>query len=187
MNAFEDIIKLILEEEGYWVRQSVKIRKITIDDKKRLHNNSMPTPEVDVVALKTDKNELLLMEVKSFLDSPGVKFEGVSGKNKKDAKRYKIFTNESLRKIITERLKQEYLEKGLINKDTTISYALAAGHVYSTKKNNDELDIRKYFKEKGWKFISPMEIKDGIKKLGKKGWEDNLVTITAKLTKEESR
>ena len=29
--------------------------------------------------------------------------------------------------------------------------------------------------------VTPKEIKDRIKQLSKKGWEDNLVTITAKL------
>ncbi len=36
MNAFEDIIKLYLEEEGYWVRQSVKVHHITKEDKRIL-------------------------------------------------------------------------------------------------------------------------------------------------------
>ena len=67
MNAFEDIVKLYLEEEGYWVRQSVKVNKITREDKRKLNNYSMPTPEIDIVAYKAKENELLLVEVSLFL------------------------------------------------------------------------------------------------------------------------
>jgi len=62
MNAFEDIVKLYLEEKGYWVRQSVKVG-ISGDDKKALKLSTMPRPEIDLVALNMKENELLLVEV----------------------------------------------------------------------------------------------------------------------------
>jgi Holliday junction resolvase-like predicted endonuclease len=130
MNAFEDIVKLFLEEEGYWVRQSVKVHRITKEDKRKLENPSMPTPEIDVVAYKAEENELLLVEVKSLLDSYGVHFEAVSGINQKEGERYKLFTNDLFRQIITDRLKEEYLQLGLINNATKIKYALAAGKIH---------------------------------------------------------
>ena len=176
MNAFENIIAQYLEEEGYWVRQSVKV-DISKADKKEIGSSTMPRPEIDLVALKVKENELLLIEAKSFLDSPGVLFSGVSGENDKDAKRYKLFTNNKYKNIVTKRLREEYLKKGLINEETKINYALAAGNIYS----NDEAKIRNYFSEKGWKLFSPNEIKNKIKELSRKGWEDNMVTITAKL------
>ncbi len=43
MNAFEDIVKIYLEEEGYWVRQSVKVNNITKDDKK--HSSCLLCPD----------------------------------------------------------------------------------------------------------------------------------------------
>ena len=176
MNAFENIIAQYLEEEGYWVRQSVKV-DISKADKKEIDLPSMPRPEIDLVALKVKENELLLIEAKSFLDSSGVRFSGVSGKDSKDKKRYRLFTHSKYRDIVTKRLCEEYLKKGLINEDTKINYALAAGNIYS----NDETEIRYYFSEKGWNFFSPNEIKNKIKELSRKGWEDNIVTITAKL------
>lgn len=184
MNAFEDIVKLCLEEDGYWVRQSVKVRRITKEDKRKLHNSSMPTPEVDIVAYNAKSNQLLLVEVKSFLDSPGVHYEGVAGIDKKDAERYKLFTHDLLRQIITNRLIEEYLQLGLINERTKIKYALAAGHIYSTRKSDDEPKIRDYFEKKGWRLFPPKQIRDKVMELTGKGWEDNLITVTAKLTKE---
>jgi len=176
MNAFENIVAQYLEEEGYWVRQSVKI-DISKEDKERIGKKTMPRPEIDLVALKVKENELLLIEAKSFLDSPGVRFYGVSDKNQKDAKRYRLFTNSNYRDIVTKRIREEYLKKGLINENTKIKYALAAGNIYS----NDEQKIKNYFAEKGWRLFTPNELKNKIKELSEKKWEDNMVTITAKL------
>ena len=47
MDAFEEIVKLLLETKGYWVRQDVKV-DFTKDDKKSLNNASMPRPEIDL-------------------------------------------------------------------------------------------------------------------------------------------
>ena len=185
MNAFEDIVKLYLEEKGYWVRQSVKVG-ISGDDKKALKLSTMPRPEIDLVALNMKENELLLVEVKSFLDSQGVYFDDVIGSEGVEswgAKRYRLFAISKFREVVTERLKEEFLEKGLINKKTKINYALAAGNIHSPA---DESKIREYFSkpERGWKLFTPQQIKEKIRALAEKGWEDNLVTITAKLTKE---
>ncbi len=177
MNAFEDIVKLCLEAEGYWVRQSVKV-EISKDDKKAIGLPTMPRPEIDLVALNVRENELLLIEVKSLLDSYGVYFEAVSDKKDALAERYRLFTDDKFRKVVTDRLRGEYLDQGLINEDTKINYALAAGNIHSP---TDESKINHYFSQKGWKLFSPGKIKGKVKELADKGWEDNLVTITAKL------
>jgi Holliday junction resolvase-like predicted endonuclease len=183
MNAFEDIVKLYLEEEGYWVRQSVKVHKITKEDKRKLKKPSLPTPEIDIVAYKAKENKLLLVEVKSLLDSYGVHFEAVSGINQEEGERYKLFTNDLFRQIITDRLKEEYLQLGLINTSTKIRYALAAGKIHSEW---DETNILKHFSDpkRKWILFSPKQIKDKIRDLATKGWEDDVVVMTAKLTKD---
>lgn len=184
MNAFEDIVRLYLEEEGYWVRQSVKVHRITKEDKRKLKKPSMPTPEIDLVALNMKKNELLLVEVKSLLDSSGVRYKSVCGEDKNWAKGYKLFNNRKYRNIIVKRLCEEYLKQGRINERTKINYALAAGKIRSEE---DESKIREYFAKPGrrWKLFSPKEIKEKIRKFAEKGWEDNLVVMTAKLTQGE--
>lgn len=179
MNAFEDIVAQYLEEEGYWVRQSVKV-DILSEDKQKIGTPTMPRPEIDIVALNVKKNELLLIEVKSYLDSYGVYFEAVSDKNDEGANRYRLFTNSNFRNIVTKRLREEYQKRGLINDNTKINYALAAGHIHYPE---DVPKIRDYFskqKEK-WILISPEDIKEKLRELATKGWEDNLVTITTKL------
>lgn len=182
MNAFEEIIKQYLEAEDYWVRQSVKV-EISKEDKKAIGLSTMPRPEIDLVALNVEQNELLLVEVKSFLDSYGVWYEAVAGEDEKHKNRYRLFTDSKFREVVTRRLREEYLKRGLINERTKINYALAAGNIHSLA---DESKIREYFAkpERGWKLFSPKDIKDKIKKFAQKGWEDNVVTMTAKLTKE---
>lgn len=174
MNAFEDIVALCLEEEGFWTKKSVKVN-ITKTDKREIGSPSMPRPEIDLVAFNVKKNELLLIEAKSYLDSPGVRFSGLTGG--KSSVRYKLFNDDILRGIVSKRLYEDYLKRGLIKEDTKINYALAAGKIYSS----DEEKIRNYFLEKGWEFISPVRIKNTLKELSNKGWEDSLVTVTAKL------
>ncbi len=129
------------------------------------------------------ENELLLVEVKSYLDSYGVYYGAVSDEvfkkyEEEDVKRYRLFNDNKFREIVTKRLREEYLKQGLINESTKINYALAAGNIHSPK---DEADIRTHFSKKGWKLFSPQQIRDKVKELAEKGWEDNLVTITAKL------
>jgi len=179
MNAFESIVARFLESEGYWVRQSVKV-DITKEDKRKIGLPTMPRPEIDLVALDVKGNELLLIEVKSFLDSYGVYFEAVTDANDHMAARYRLFTDKVFRKIVSERIFQSYFDQGLIKKTTKINYALAAGNIHS---DVDEQKIRKYFarQDPQWKIFSPTTIKDRIREWSDKGYEDDLVTITAKL------
>jgi len=180
MNAFEDIVKQYLETEGYWVRHSVKL-EISPTDKKTIGLPTMPRPEIDLVALNVKENELLLVEVKSFLDSYGVYFGdseiGVFPPESWAAKRYRLFANSTFREVVTKKLKEEFLGKGLINEKTKINYALAVGKFYSSS----EPDTKVFFSERGWKLFTPKMIKDKIRELAKRGYEDNLATITAKL------
>lgn len=182
MNAFENIVAQYLESEGYWVKQSVKIHRISKDDKKKIGLPTMPTPEMDIVAFNAKENELLLVEVKSFLDSQGVYFGdddiGKFQPKSASAKRYRLFSDQTFRRIVTRRLKEEFLEKGLVNSRTTVNYALAVGKFYSLK---DEPVTRAHFKKRGWKLFSPEQIKDGIRTLAERSWEDDIVTMTAKL------
>jgi hypothetical protein len=182
MNAFEDIVKQYFEDEGYWVKNSVKIENITKDDKKEIGLKTMPRPEIDLVALNFKGNELLLIEVKSFLDSYGVWFgDDEIGKFKKDswaAKRYRLFADNTYQAIVSKRLKEYYLEKGLINDKTVFRYALAVGKFHN--KQDEDL-TKEVFIKNNWILFSPSDIREKLKDLAKRGWEDNVATVTAKL------
>jgi len=140
----------------------------------------MPRPEIDLVALKVSRNELLLVEAKSYLDSYGVYYEAVCTENDQNSYRYSLVTKELFRNVVTKRLKEEYVRHGLIYPDTRVNNALAAGNIHS----GNESALAEHFSEpeRGWMLFTPSMIKKKIRDLSGKGYEDNLITVTAKLT-----
>lgn len=179
MNAFEDIVRRYLEEEGYWVRQSVKV-EITKQDKRSIGTPSMPRPEIDLVAFNAKKNELVLIEAKSYLDSYGVYYEAIADPNDEGAARYKLLTNDTFQRIVTERLIDQYMKCGLIKNKVKVNYGLAAGNIH---KGSEKL-IANYFRENKWVLITPEKLREFVEKLASKGWEDDVVTMTVKVLKK---
>lgn len=49
MDYFESICKTLLEDEGYWVRQSYKV-ELSKEQKRKLGKPSLPRPEIDLIA-----------------------------------------------------------------------------------------------------------------------------------------
>ncbi len=176
MDAFEQIIGQLLEEEKYWVRHSVKI-ELTPAEKKLIGKPSTPRPEIDIAALDIQTNTIFLLEVKSFLDSPGVYYEHVTAEQTQQEGRYKLLTSENYRVVLWDRLKSDWQHSGHINSETKISFGLIAGKVHKSR----ESELVKYFADKGWLFWGPTIIKEKMKKLATKGYENNAVTIAAKL------
>jgi glycerol kinase len=70
-------------------------------------------------------------------------------------------------------LRRQYLDQGLINDKTTIRYGLAAGKI--------EEEIEEHFSRNGWVLFTPQDIRETLSSLSEKSWEDNVVTMTAKL------
>ncbi len=176
MNAFEDIVRRYLEGEGYWVRQSVKL-EITKAQKVQLGTPSMPRPEIDLVAYKPSKNELVLIEAKSYLDSYGVYYEAIADPNDAGAGRYKLFTNGIFQKIVTETLVDQYLGSGLVKNEVKVNYGLAAGKIHK----GNEKPLADYFRKNSWILITPDQLRNFVEQCASKGWEDDVVTMTAKL------
>ncbi len=71
MDAFESLVSEILRFKGYWVKTSLRIN-LTKDEKRRIGRPSNPRWELDVVAYGGKRNELLVVECKSYIDSRGV-------------------------------------------------------------------------------------------------------------------
>ena len=175
MDSFESIVKTIFENKGYWVKTSFKV-DLTKEEKRKIGRPSCPRWELDVVAYKGGNNELLVIECKSYLDSPGVKAEGL--KNGKHKERYKLFNEETLREVVFSRLISQLVESGSCQKSTKVKLCLAAGKVAT---NKDRVEISEYFKTKGWKFYSDEWMKKELVNLSESGYENEVAMVTTKL------
>lgn len=94
MDYFESLVKTLLEQDGYWVRQSFKVN-LTKEEKRLIGKHSMPRPEIDLLAFKPETKQLIALEAKSFLDSPGVRIDQLSEQHEVPEGRYKLFTETS--------------------------------------------------------------------------------------------
>ena len=69
MNAFEDLVALLLRAEGYWTQTSFKVA-LTKSEKREIGRPSSPRWEIDIVAFGGGHNELLAsrMQIVSGFD-----------------------------------------------------------------------------------------------------------------------
>jgi hypothetical protein len=176
MDSFENIVKVLLQEENFWVRQSEKVN-LSKEEKRDTGKSSIPRPEIDLVALNYSRNEIVVLEVKSYLDSRGVVLSDVEAEYEEAQGKYKLFTCEKYRTIVFGRLKKDFVENGLANEDTRFKLGLAAGKVYQNKI----AELSKYFETRGWFFWGPDKIAKRIRKLAKKGYEDDPMVMTTKI------
>jgi len=176
MDYFEAIVKTLLEDDGFWTRQSFKVN-LSKKEKRQIGKPTIPRPEIDLIAYKPASKEILAIEVKSFLDSSGVHLPCLQESHYISEGRYKLFTCSVYRETVFKRLNQDLIDTGLIASPLKIRLGLAAGNVY--KKS--EPDIREYLKKKDMFFWGPSEIKTRIQALAKKGYENDPTVIAAKV------
>lgn len=106
MDSFEQVVATILDREGYWVRTSVKVG-LTPEEKREIGRPSAPRWELDVVAYSGSRNELLVVECKSYLDSYGVRTTSFDGSKADEETRYKLFSDDVLRRVVLSRLEKQ--------------------------------------------------------------------------------
>jgi hypothetical protein len=176
MDHFESIVATLLEAEGYWVRRSFKVN-VTKEEKQQIGKPSIPRPEVDLLAQKSSRNEVLVFEVKSFFDSLGVRLADLQKKHEVPEGRYKLFTSIRYREIVFNRLREDLIADGMANSDTKLILGLAAGKVHG---GQDEA-IRMFMKQNEWLFWAPQDIKAKVIELAKRGYENDASIITAKI------
>lgn len=176
MDHFESIISTLLEAEGYWVRRSFKVN-VTKDEKRQIGKHSIPRPEIDLLAFNFSKNEVLALEAKSFLDSPGVRLDRLKEEHEVPEGRYKLFTPERYRSIVLSRLLLDLIACGMANSKTKIILGLAVGKVYQSRSE----PVREYLSGKLWFFWSPEDIKQKVMALAERRYENDPAIITAKI------
>lgn len=175
MDYFENIVKRLIEEDGYWVRQSFKVN-LTKAEKRSIGRHTMPRPEIDLLGFRPRSNELLVIEAKSFIDSLGVRLEDLKQTHDIPQGRFKLFTCENYRHIVIQRLILDLRELGLIAEEPNTSFGLAAGKIY-----RDQDEIKKFFHERGWVLYTPSNIAKRIQKLAGIPYDNDPYVIAAKL------
>ena len=61
IDQFQATVAKLLETQGYWIRKSFKVN-VTREEKGQIGKQSLPKPEIDLLALHFGRNELLVLE-----------------------------------------------------------------------------------------------------------------------------
>ncbi|MGO8841495.1 MAG: hypothetical protein ACLQF1_10275 [Methyloceanibacter sp.] len=177
MDAFESVVSEILWRDGYWVRNSLKV-ELTKEEKAAIGRPSSPRWELDIVAYSGRRNELLVVECKSYLDSFGVQFRAFDGTGGILANRFKLFNDDTLRAVVLKRLRLQLFEAKLINKDPSIKLALVCGKIVREK---DRGLLRKHFNKNSWELWDSEWLKEKLRDMSQGGYENSPVAVVAKL------
>lgn len=176
MDAFEQIVAMLLQRNGYWVQTSYKVC-LTPKEKLKIDNPTCPRWEIDVIAYKPAKKELLVVECKSYLNSAGVRYESFRGKTERGLKAYKLFTDGKLRRVVLSRLKKQLIDNGQILPSTELKLCLAAGNIYKT----DYVRVKNYCDKKGWGLFDCHWFKEKFEMLSQTDYENDIAVMASKL------
>ena len=135
----------------------------------------MPRPEIDLVAYSGERNHLLALECKSYLDSRGVTFAEICGSA--ESKTYKLFRDQALREVVLRRLALQSIEEGLCREGVKVQLGMIAGKV----KGKDEPEIECLFEKHSWYFRGPAWLKAELAKLADSAYENQAANVVAKL------
>lgn len=175
MDAFEQVVASILQRRGYWTQISVKV-ELTKEEKKAIGRPSSPRWELDIVGYRGQTNEIIVVECKSYLDSYGVRLTAFDGRDPEGARRYKLFTEESLRTVVVDRMVAQLVERGFCAPCPSVKLCLAAGKIYG-----NEQDLAAHFESNGWLLWTPDYLRGELKALSESGYENTIAAVVAKM------
>ncbi len=178
MDAFESVVAALLERKGYWTRTSVKV-DLTKEEKVQIGRPSSPRWEIDVIAYKANTNSLLVVECKSYLNSPGVRLSAFDGSSEIHATRFKLFNSEELRNVVFNRLSMQLVESGFCPSVPEIKLCLVAGNIYQ-----DVRPIKKHFDKNGWELWDADWLRNELEILSQSGYDNTVVAIVSKLLRK---
>jgi hypothetical protein len=178
MNAFETLVASCLWRDGYWVQNSVWVH-LTRRDCERIKRPTIARWEIDLVAYRP--GELLAVECKSYLDSPGVRFAAFNADDRNYArfsKNFKLFNDDSLRRVVLTRLRTQLCQLGTCESDVPTRLALAYGR---SLNGSDKLKIARLFAKRRWRLFDDDWLRKNVRDLSASRYTDDSVALTAKL------
>ena len=174
MDAFEKVIGQILDYQDYWTRISFKV-ELTKEEKVEMGRPTTPRWELDVVGYKASINEVLVVECKSYLNSPGVHVRDFDSSSKL-ASRYKLFVEPQTREVVFRRLALQLTEKGLCAPKPVVRLALAAGKIAGS-----EAELGQLFENAGFVLFTPDWICEGLSEISAASYDNEVASVVAKL------
>ncbi len=177
MDAFEQVVSEILWMDGYWVRNSVKV-DLTKAEKVLIGRPSSPRWELDIVGYRGRDNELRVVECKSYLDSGGVALRAFDGKDERFAKRFKLFADGNLRKVVFGRLRQQLCDVGACAPNARIRLGLVCGRIAS---DADRQGLRKHFTDNDWDLWDELWLRQSLQRMSERGYENQVSAVVSKL------
>lgn len=177
MDAFETVVAMVLEGQGYWVRTSYKVA-LAKPEKVEIERPSSPRWELDVVAYKPAENRLVVVECKSYLDFRGVSYGGFRTDEQEGTGRYKLFNEPETWSVVSRRLVVQLTEKGLCLPDPSLQLCLAAGNV---RNEHDRQKLIALFKQRGWQFWDEYWLNRQLTELAESSYENEVAAVVAKL------
>ena len=180
MDAFESLISMLLRHEGYWTTPSFKVN-LTTKEKQKIGRPSSPRWELDLIAYKGATNEVLMVECKSFLDSPGVLFRNGAFEH---PKRYKLFTDDVLLRVVQSRLRAQLVKSGACFRSPKITLCLAIGKLAGS---TDVEGMEKHFAKRGWRLIGPEWVRERLLTASTSGYENDVAFVVSKLLLRTNR
>jgi hypothetical protein len=182
MDAFEQIVAKAFEVQGYWTRIGFKI-DLDKKTKKDIGKPSMPRPEIDVLAYKPATNHILLVECKSLLDSPGVRWKAFDQPGCRHADRFKLFHDKALFNAVKKQLLKQLTDEGMIfGKSPTLQLGLVAGKI----NGKDQPRLCKLFGQREWLFVGPSELATWLSRFADRGYDNDVATIVVKIIERNS-
>lgn len=176
MDHFENIVRLLLEAEGYWVLSSFKV-DLTKEEKVLTGKGTIPRPEIDLLAWRPQDKSILAIEVKSFFNSTGVTLSELQKNHVLAEGKYKLFTTPRYREIVFKRTILDLISRGYLNEPIPIQLGLVAGKV----KNSDHENLKIFMRKKGWFYWSPDDVKRKVISLATSKYENEALHICAKI------
>ena len=174
MDAFERVVAQILIHQGYWTRTEFKV-ELTLEEKVEIGRRTSPRWELDVLGYNPPRNEVLVVECKSFLDSGGVHINDFDPKNERSG-RFKLFVEPKTREVVFRRLALQLAELQLCQANPTITLALAAGKI---AKGQD--GIRELFDRNSFRLFDPNWMRERLGELSRTGYDNEVASVVSKL------
>ncbi len=135
-------LERFLVNQGYWFRRACTI-VLTKADRDAINEPYLADPIIQVLGYSPHSNELLWIEP---LTKRGIAtVAAFTGKDDEGASRYKLFTDQPYRELLSRRLSEQMLKAELVQPGVVIRHGLLS-HIDATSLD----ELQRLFQENNW-------------------------------------